>query len=784
MPKIYLDEISLVSGLLAVILLFLIIVGIRRFLRISRESRKQSSDQGQERKIDSTQQKYFSRYFLYAQHQHLAHLLFPLVDILIEPRFLLPPPALDPLAPPFFERASDQIIPFNPLWPELISQYDVRNYSLKEILANNVSVAIVGEPGSGKSTALVSLLLKYVDIHRANIENSEKIPVYLHINDCNYQSYDPENPFDSISLAVCELFKTEFKKDVVDFINFNLQKSNIILLLDGLDELSLSELESALAYIRDLMKKYPRLIFVTTINQENSTLLYDLRFRLAFIGAWNKKTIKEYLQKWFVSWERISLEIEKNQQTSLIQTTLLNSFLGDENSIHTPFEWTFIIWGFLSNDIFETDPYSLLRSYIVRSFENREIPTDLAKFCYSFIVENHSAFSQPPYQEIDIFKKTLRGSFRISHPIIAGYLACNFYPITSREFNYDIFQWVYSNTWLYFSSSDDLIREIASRYDSKSDIPAYLQLQKISRLAINPNIQSTARGTILLEIYRLIQKNDLPLGLRLGVLSGYILSKDRTNINLIKQLFQSQIASVRQMAALTAGFVNDNIFESDLIHLINDATIDTRGAALFGLSLLNRASALQSIVDALFSGDEYIKRMAAEALAMMPSQGHAVLKEACRTNDLSVRKASIYGLSNIHENWVDELLAKISVEDNQWIVRDTAVQAIEARTNPDPFLPRRLPIAADASWLIQIASSRGEGISRSELPYSLLLDTLATGSFEEQMASLDYLVDLSKKNVFDEVYKKFSDEENMIREKASFLIWLYSNRKFARVRRL
>ena len=784
MPKIYLDEISLILGLVAAILLFLIIIGFRRFLRISWDTRKNVASQEQGKKNDSIQQKFFSRYLLFAQHQHLAELLFPLSDILIEPQFLLPPPALDPLAPPLLERASDQIIPFNPLWPELISQYDIRRYSLKEILANNVSIAIVGEPGSGKSTALASLLMNYIELNNQNVENSEKIPIFVHINDCNYQSYDPENPFDSISLTVCELFKSEIKKEILDFINFNLLKSNIILLLDGLDELSVSELDSALAFIRDMMRKYPRLIFVTTINQENSTFLYDLKFRLAFITAWNKNTIKECLNKWYTNWERISEEIEKNQPSGQIQYELLNSFLSEENSIRTPFEWTLVVWGVLSNDIYKTDSHSLVRSYLGRFFSNHEIPSDLSKFIYSSIVENHSSFLQAPYQEVGIFKRTLRGSCRIVHPIIAGYLASIYYPITSREYHYDFFQWTYSNSWLYFSSTDDIIREIASRYDLKTDFPGYIQLQKISRLAANPNIQSTARGTILLEIYRLIQRNDLPLGLRLGFLSGYILSKDRTNINLIKQLFQSKVGSVRQMAALTAGFVNDTIFESDLVHLINDESFDTKGAALFGLALLNRSSSLQSIVDTLFSGDESIKRIAAEALAMIIPQGHEVLKEACRTNDLSVRKASIYGLSNIHQSWVDDLLAKISVEDNQWIVRDTAVQAIEARTKPDPFLPRRVPIAADASWLIQIASSRGEGISRSELPYALLLDTLASGSFEEQIASLDYLVDLSRKNIFDAVFRKFSGEEDIIREKASFLIWLYSNRKLIPIRKI
>ena len=89
-----------------------------------------------------------------------------------------------------------------------------------------------------------------------------------------------------------------------------------------------------------------------------------------------------------------------------------------------------------------------------------------------------------------------------------------------------------------------------------------------------------------------------------------------------------------------------------------------------------------------------------------------MLREGASMNDIMVRRAVIHGLSRIEQPWAIELLQKMQVEDEQWVVRNLATQYIEQGSKPDPRVPQKLPIPSETPWLIEFAGKQGMGIPR------------------------------------------------------------------------
>jgi hypothetical protein len=163
--------------------------------------------------------------------------------------------------------------------------------------------------------------------------------------------------------------------------------------------------------------------------------------------------------------------------------------------------------------------------------------------------------------------------------------------------------------------------------------------------------------------------------------------------------------------------------------------------------------------------DEDSRRAAAESLANHPSEGHGMLREgAVMKDDLMVRRAAVYGLARIAAPWADEQLTKMQVEDDQWAVRNAAVEVVENRLHANPHVARRLPPPSESPWLIAFAGKQGMGISPDKTPTDLLLQALKSGTEEERLGSLTYLRMMPTEGVFGALYQAMYGGEAEMRE--------------------
>ena len=147
--------------------------------------------------------------------------------------------------------------------------------------------------------------------------------------------------------------------------------------------------------------------------------------------------------------------------------------------------------------------------------------------------------------------------------------------------------------------------------------------------------------------------------------------------------------------------------------------------------------ALEIVAHTLLHADEDLRRAAAEALANDPGEGHAMLKDGPTLSDILVRRAVVYGLARVDEPWAVELLKKVQVEDQEWVVRNSAGEVLEARHQAEsPRVPRPLKAPSETPWLIEFAGTQGVGITPGSPATDILISVLKNGKEEERFAVL------------------------------------------------
>jgi HEAT repeat protein len=180
-------------------------------------------------------------------------------------------------------------------------------------------------------------------------------------------------------------------------------------------------------------------------------------------------------------------------------------------------------------------------------------------------------------------------------------------------------------------------------------------------------------------------------------------------------------------------------------------------------------TAIEAVAGALLQGDEDLRRAAAESLANDPKEGHAMLKEGVSLKDILLRRAVVYGLARVDETWAIESLQKIQVDDEQWVVRNSASEVLDSKNSTDPRIPRPLAPPSEAPWLIEFAGKLGVGISPGSSATDVLVSALKSENEEERLAALPYLKHTPTEGVIKSLYDAMYQDDPELRE-AIFLV--------------
>ena len=140
--------------------------------------------------------------------------------------------------------------------------------------------------------------------------------------------------------------------------------------------------------------------------------------------------------------------------------------------------------------------------------------------------------------------------------------------------------------------------------------------------------------------------------------------------------------------------------------------------------------------------------------------------------DIVVRRATAYGLGRVDEPWALEILGQMQVQDDQWIVRTAAADALDGKAAPaDPRVPRPLTPPPETPWLIEFAGKQGLGIAPGVPATDILLTALRNGTIEERLAALNYLKRSPTEGVTKALYESIHSEDAELREAAYQTLW-------------
>jgi HEAT repeat protein len=305
-----------------------------------------------------------------------------------------------------------------------------------------------------------------------------------------------------------------------------------------------------------------------------------------------------------------------------------------------------------------------------------------------------------------------------------------------------------------------------------SRLPMHRPLLTTARWLRDAPREAPWRGKVMAALAQLVQTEGLPLSLRGQALAAFASSNDPGVSLLFRQFMNTLSFELMKLAALGSGAIHDSKATPNLIGMLEAPSLSTRRAACLALIAIGTPEALEAVAQTLLNADENLRRAAAEALANDPDEGYAMLKDGVTMKDILLRRAIVYGLKRVNEPWATELLQKMLVEDDQWVVRNSASEVLESQNHSnDPRVPHPLKPPSETPWLIEFAGTQGVGISPGAPATDILLAALKSTKEEERLGALAFLKQAPNDGIIKQIYSAMYTDDPELREAAFMTLW-------------
>lgn len=719
----------------------------------------------------------------HVQGLHLASALFSLDEIIVEPR-LMTMPQLDELDEN--ERILNSlstVIPYMPDWPELAAYYGLMTISLADALSAGANIILIGKPGSGKTVALANLVCQIARHDGAAASVSKYLPIYLHLADALPDGKFTDPSLNHLLRAVSSYSDSMPSNRLERVLTNSLLNGRALLLIDGLDEVSQSTHLESVSFISDIRKSFPRCRMVVSASPENISGLAPLGFMPAAMAAWNHAWYVKFVHKWSSSWWRF-IRPAMQAGSELIDPRLLNAWLLADTPVISPFDATIKAWAVFAGDASGPGYLEAIESYIKRMTshlpkarraledfslqlmvlmdvaldlkrarvwqaefkdlehnpQNDKAKTAAAQKMQSKPSTRNLPAIVPELLENGLLVERTKNRFSLSHPLIAAYLAsCAIADAPVSHFLSSQSDWTGKTlTTLFQAATKNASPEITDLLSKDDDLHLRAQLKISQWLHYIPEGVSW-RNNVLRFLADRMQQRDQPAGLRARLLTGLLISDDSGVNVLLRQLSHTSIDDLRRMTALGLGYLRDTNACNLLGEMFKDQNLLTVKAACMALVRIGSKQAFEILGRALLNENETVRRSVAEAFALDQREGQEILREASQMEDLLVRRSAVFGLAQVDSSWAGEILEKLALEDQEWVVRTAAEQSIEQKNRINRLIPQPLPPLHETPWLIAFAGERGMGIAPGKPAENLLLSALDEGKPNQQLAALRYL---------------------------------------------
>jgi hypothetical protein len=744
--------------------------------------------------------------FMQAQSNHLVAHAFPLEDILIPPH-LIPPPKH--LYPEFYTTTAsliNQYFPYVPDWPELSAQFPVDLIPYQQLTRINGKIVILGQPGSGKT-----VLLSALAIHMLTDTKNNLFPILVSAKKILSILENEKDVLQVLAIAFSDQNPQISISQVHYFIKNKITTFSAILMIDDVDHLQQLENEQLIHYLTELetQTKFKKIILAADPNMIRQELLQQ--YYPLPISAWSIEDQCTYMDQFQIAWNKLpNGQSNKNP----VPASIFCKWLHDETLYYSPYDLTLRVW--LTNAGYTSGQN--IFSCFTNLMEMLKIPTEiidlLALLAYAMLRTNRSSISIAETNEYfagvnetlainspkingtlaepgnrartkiqeSSFKTVLKspflvlnpdGRYSFTSPIWAGYFSSLVSGIEMQSwFNDNHLNWTYSAQYMRFATLQDHAdtwHEINFQKENRFIFDnSYL---KIARIVPDLPADHPVRNGILKWIAKNAFTQPVPAPEKSALFAALLISNDPSLPKLLLDFQSMPDPDLRFLAIIVyAGLSKNDQFDVFINHL-SDEDQNVRNAASLAFFALKTKKSTDLLVDILLQGDEYMKQISAETLSLIPSIRKDLLTEALASEDLLIRRAAVFGLARVPEQWASDMLSHAAIEDAQWIVRNAASQIVENRDFMNAQLIPLLPHPSNAPWLISFASKLGKGIPKSGFVKDILLTALDQGNVDEKISAMNYLRVVPDEEIVRAVLALVVHKNRSLQQAATFTLW-------------
>ncbi len=852
----------------------------RHVIKRSVDGVRGSAQSAQKSATRSSDSRYVLDLVDYANAQHLGGTAVRLSDILVEPRFIpaerfsLPTDEVD-LQNVF------RVVPHVHAYPHLHSAFNIDTLSIKDLSKGSRKLALLGNQGTGRTTALLAIALHSlgkltftptVDKVQEKIDREENalsekergvrvkerilieqrarerlesertddfaqtpqdddpsasiftqlMPIYVHLSDIftpSTLSSDDLDPAEPIVRTVQYRVRSITASTIPRNIYKRLSLGQVLLLIDGLDELTASQQEQAFAWLSALERVYPNNFLIVAGAVTGYSHLYQNGFVPVYTRPWMPHQTQENIQAWASQWGALNKRNKRRRGTEKVSEEAINRAKANTLALN-PFELTTKIWAGYSEETDMTGIEGWMRLAISRflpaDISLNSVINKLAQLAYieleeGFITsarmrqlaitgaegdseadkqeessEATQDTSNKPSNEKEetdtttsqgrlltqlvrsgLLSKYRENRYQFRHSLFTAYLASLTLKTQTSQHIIELMQnprWRYAIQYMAFHTPVDNI--VRTQISAEPDL-LYSNITEMARWVAYGPADTSWRGDILRELGNLITAPNLYQRIREYAAAALIETRHPESILVFRRAARNGNTDIRRLACLGLGALGQEEAERDLIALMKDQSLDVQISAAIALGGISTEPALEAMVIALTEGHEQVRQAVAETLATNKEEGYFVLHEASTDDDMMLRRAAIFGLRKINTTWALIAIYRIFLEDVQWYVRSAAQQAFqEIRYGREIPATQAYPSPEEIDWLISWAAQKGDTISNKEMAISSLVQVLQESDNDLRATAVENLGQLGILNAYRNIYSTLRDRNESVRSAA------------------
>jgi HEAT repeat protein len=716
-----------------------------------------------------------------AQGMHMARALFILEDILVTPRVLAPSFSADPSHTE--PRAEDTlgVIPNLPDWVTLAGIYQTASLGLPSALRTSPRLLLTGELGSGKTTALAGLTILTAQRSPEAGDLAATVPFFVHAGDLRLARWDGKDVLDPLINAAQHMVSGGMAARLPSYMRQAFRQKTPLLLLDGLDEMNLDEISKVAAWLEAVENDYPEMKMVVAGPARGyDGLVGQARLAPAALAPWSEQDQRVFMAKFGGAWQRDVAPKLPKRGLADIDPALITGWIVGAARGASPLELTLRVWASHAGDVRGSTIVESLDAYLGRLLSQEERQSAEAA-ALGWLEGRAGVFSDQAMRrgtptgdlvEAGILARREGGNYSFCQPALAAYLGARAMAASGPSEAVVRGGWPPAESSVGFFAALSDTGTIVQRWIEAGRDALETGTLDAARLLRYGSPKASWRQTVLRSLAQILQSHQRPYGLRLRAVDALVQAGEPTAAILFRRLLTSEAASTRLLSAVGLGGLRDEESVAALVGVMaHDRELMVRQAACLGLAGIGSEAALEALGRALLEAEEGVRLAAAEALACHPDEGFNMLRDASEVENLLTRRAAVFGLARVPEAWAMQILEKVSVDDEQWVVRGAAAEAAERRRNPPWRIPAPVQDPSQLPWLIAFAGKVGSGMAAGKAAMEMLRRAVASGTVEEQIAALETLGWMDASEFQLELNKALRSDQPFLRDAAFESLW-------------